>query len=422
MWKYRSQTVISVIDVKILEGSREFLVPGSAKFAITREKALQLFGNENPIGKTINNETIEICAVVSGISKQSNYAFDLIGSFRAQSVDPNQMWNVSYGENAIIELLPGTNIEAFEKKLYEYEVNTLGMQNLTPQSGRSGRGISSWDDKPVDAEGISFEIMDVSPEYIAFYNFQLLAGEMLTAADPDSLVLLNESAVKAFGWHDAVGKRFDDFTVKGVIKDIYNFAPTVQPKPIYYQKRSHRSGGSMVLFKYQEGTWKSCKEKIEQMIKKDFPEEARYKQILNAEEEYNKFLKSEDALIKLLSFVSAICILICVFGFVSLVSLTCEERHKSIAIHKINGATTGNIIAIFAKEYALLLIVGAAFAFSTGFFIMHRWLEQYVKQTGIPVWAYLSILFIMAMVIVLCIGWQVYKASIANPAETIKNS
>jgi ABC-type antimicrobial peptide transport system permease subunit len=114
-------------------------------------------------------------------------------------------------------------------------------------------------------------------------------------------------------------------------------------------------------------------------------------------------------------------VLICVFGFVSLVSLTCEERRKSIAIRKINGATTGDILSIFAKEYSLLLLIGATIAFSTGFIIMQRWLEHYVKQTSIPVWIYMSILIVMALVIVLCVGWQVYRASIENPAGVVKS-
>ena len=164
---------------------------------------------------------------------------------------------------------------------------------------------------------------------------------------------------------------------------------------------------------------KSCKGKIEQMMQNEF---AGFSYTLNnAEEEYNKYLKSENALLKLLSFVSAICILICLFGFVSLVSLTCEERRKEIAIRKINGATSGDILAMFTKEYSLLLLIGAAIAFTTGYFIMQRWLENYVKQTSIPVWIYLSIVFVLALVIVLCVGWQVYRASVENPAEVVKS-
>ena len=650
-----------MFDVKIVEGSQDFLIHGSNKFAITREKARQLFGNENPIGKMVNNETNEICAVISGMSKHSNYNFDFIRPFRIQSA------NVSYGENTIIELFPGTNIEAFEKKLYEHDpgegrgryrnltikpitklryldqnierevkfqhififalsgllvilcslfnyltlfvsrfrirqkelalrmvcgasglslltmlsvefiltllfavvlgccmtqlmhkpflvlsdfqlslpaiyreslmyiggvilvsllvfwlilfifqrrrlnvsirqsnkklfrkisvvvqllisvgfafctiiilkqiyflhhtaelgfsfqnrgtielwdegqggvlanqlkqipeiteiVDAERMINLVPQMGRASPSIDSWDDKPVDAEIFSIEMMYVSPEYTSFYDFRLVAGEMLTDADPDSLALLNESAVKAFGWHEPVGKKFggsrDTYTVRGVIKDVYNFAPTIPSKPIFYIKQPSArermmvsSGGTTVLFKYHDGMWKSCKDRIEQMLKSENIDLNRMR-LYNSEEEYNKFLKSENALIKLLSFVSAIFILICVFGFVSLVSLTCEERRKEIAIRKINGATAGDILAMFAKEYFLLLVIGAVIAFTTGYFIMQRWLENYVKQTSIPIWIYLSIIFALALVIVLCVGWQVYKSSIENPAEVVKS-
>jgi len=292
---------------------------------------------------------------------------------------------------------------------------------------RMGVGSKSWDDKPADIESISLEQMYVSPEYTAFYDFRLVAGEMLTEADPDSVVLLNESAVKAFGWHEPVGKRFNEkMTVKGVIRDIYNFAPTVAAKPVYYMIRPGNpnmnvsSGRAVVLFKYGEGMWKSCKEKIDNLLIRENIDISRVT-IHYAEEEYDKYLKSEDALIKLLSVVSAICVLICVFGFVSLVSLTCEERRKEIAIRKINGATTGDILAIFAKEYMLLLAIGAVIAFSAGYFIMQRWLQQYMKQTNIPAWIYLSIIFAMALVIVSCVGWQVYKASVENPAEVVKS-
>jgi hypothetical protein len=52
---------------------------------------------------------------------------------------------------------------------------------------------------------------------------------------------------------------------------------------------------------------------------------------------------------------------------------------------------------------------------------MKQWIEQYIKQTGIGAWIYLSIIFVMAFVIILCVGWRVYKASVENPAEVIKN-
>jgi hypothetical protein len=320
------------------------------------------------------------------------------------------------------------------------DVYVEGAFHLLPEMGFSNLQVGSWDEKPLDAEDIPMWECRITPEIADFYEFQLKEGEILTDADPGSMVLLNESAVKLFGWHDPVGKQFNNYTVKGVIQNVYNAAPTIPAKPICYSKHippvvqppaaPNADSGAVLfiivkhrtlMFKYNEGTWESCREKIRQLAANEHPNVSRYLELYNTEEEYNKYLTSENALIKLLAIVSAICVLICVFGFVSLVSLTCEERRKSIAIRKINGATVGDILALFAKEYSLLLFVGAAIAFPAGFLIMQRWLEQYVKQTGIPVWIYLSILCVLALVIVLCVGWQVYKTSVENPAEVIKN-
>jgi ABC-type antimicrobial peptide transport system permease subunit len=300
------------------------------------------------------------------------------------------------------------------------------MQRLSPPGYRTVENINLWEDKPANAEEMEIQGTFISPEYIAFYDLRLVAGEMLTDADPESMVMINESAVKAFGWHDPVGKHFGSdgrftYTVKGIVKDVYNLSPTVPAKPFYYINNSlvrFWHPARLVSFKYHEGMWKSCKEKIENLIEK---EHGNMRYVLsNDEEEFDKFLKSERALIKLLSFVSAICILICIFGFVSLISLTCEERRKSIAIRKVSGATAGDILAMFAKEYFALLIIGSVIAFTVGYAIMQRWLEHYAIRTSIPLWIYLSIICVLALVIVLCVGWQVYKSSIENPADVVK--
>ncbi|MDR1454859.1 MAG: FtsX-like permease family protein, partial [Tannerella sp.] len=124
---------------------------------------------------------------------------------------------------------------------------------------------------------------------------------------------------------------------------------------------------------------------------------------------------------KLLLFVSLVSIAISMFGLFSQVSLSCEKRRREIAVRKINGATVGKILDMYAREYALLLAVGAAVAFPPGYLLMRRWLEQYVLQTDIPAWIYLAILLLLTCVVAACVGWRVYRASIENPADVIKN-
>jgi ABC-type antimicrobial peptide transport system permease subunit len=310
-------------------------------------------------------------------------------------------------------------LENHFKQIPEITEIQKGYTPLMPALSQSMRRISKWDDKSSDMEGFDIQTMDISKQYAEFYGLQLKEGEMLSENELEENVLINESAVKFFGWERPIGKKIENYTVKGVIRNIYKSLPTIPVKPfIYYSSNQEYMSNRYVLFKYQEGKWEVCKSKIEELIKKENYENST---IYNAEEEYDKYLASENALLKLLSLLSLVCVIISVFGVFSMISLSCEERRKEIAIRKINGATMKDILSMYFKTYFSLLIIGAAIAFPVGYYIMKQWIEQYIKQTGIGVWIYLSIIFVMAFVIILCVGWRVYKASVENPAEVIKN-
>jgi ABC-type antimicrobial peptide transport system permease subunit len=319
-------------------------------------------------------------------------------------------------------------VETFEdmlKEIPEITETVRSYQSLMPVSfNKNGEFVSDWEDKPAGAKDVDVEFVLMPAKFESYYELRLIEGEALTDDEPSKNVLINESAVKAFGWDKPVGKTFGkNNIVKGVVRNIYNFTPTISTKPVYYSRiRDEEDMLNQILFKYLEGTWKSCKSKIEQSIKEKYPEINSFRiKIYNAEEEYDKYLQSENTLLKILTFISLVCVIICVFGFVSLVSLTCEERRKEIAIRKINGATIKDILDIFFKEYFSLLIVGTVIAFPLGYYIMKQWLEGYVVQTSISAWIYAVILLAMILAIILCVGWKVYKTSIENPADVLKS-
>ena len=155
------------------------------------------------------------------------------------------------------------------------------------------------------------------------------------------------------------------------------------------------------------------------MHKEDFPTAGL--RLFNEEEEYNKYLKSENALLKMLGVGTIVCILISAFGIFSQITLSCERRRKEIAIRKVNGARIKDILFMFMKEYFLILSAAAIISFPIGYILMKRWLESYIQQTDISVWIYISIFAGIAFIIAICIGWRVWQAARQNPAEVIKS-
>ena len=303
---------------------------------------------------------------------------------------------------------------------------------LISRGGYSAYEVDSWDgldgttEKPLGMDDVL-----AGEEFFKFYNMKLLAGEWVSDKSGIREVNIMETTARTMGWtpEEAIGKHIfycnkevKPMTVIGVIKDCAYQSPTKDlPHATFVNthKAKYIWPRCFVLFKYKPGTWKECRRRIEEMQQSELPECIL---LLDSEEEqYNKYLKSEDALSTLLGFSSLVCILISVFGIYSLVTLTCELRRKEIAIRKVNGATIGNILGIFFKEYALLFIASLLIAFPIGYVVMRQWIETYNRQVNIGILPFLLIFIGIAIVIILSIGWRVWQAARQNPAEVIKS-
>ncbi len=299
-----------------------------------------------------------------------------------------------------------------------------GAYALFPQSYTMRTKINDWEGKRPDEEEIWMESVPKGKALTKFYKFRLLKGELFSdSTDNAYKVLINETGAKQLGWSDPIGKTFNgDLTVIGMIKDFYNSSPTTHAGSMLVLSEDMpqwNTNSKTILIKYGDHPWNTVKNSIDSLMAREFPGISCRK--VNVEEAYEKFLQSEDTLLKLLSIVAVVCILISAFGIYSFVTLTCERRRREIAIRKVNGAKVGHILLIFLKEYTLLLLIASAIAFSIGYVLMKRWLESYVEQTSISWWIYASVFAGIAFVVLLSIGSRVWIAARQNPAEVIKS-
>ena len=143
--------------------------------------------------------------------------------------------------------------------------------------------------------------------------------------------------------------------------------------------------------------------------------------IYNEEETYNAYLRAEDMLTRLLTFASVVCVFIAIFGIYSLVTLTCEQRRKEIAIRKVNGATVKNILLMFFREYLVMLVIAAIVAFPVTYAIVKQWIEGYIRQMDISIWPFLLVFVGLLVVVVASIFYRVWKAANENPANVVKS-
>lgn len=290
--------------------------------------------------------------------------------------------------------------------------------------------FDNWEglDIPIDTP-VPVKLFLGKEDFFRFYDITLLAGEWLDDLSTYEDIIINESLARRMGWspQEAIGKHiiqsYITYTIVGVVKDCHYGAPTL-PIPhtgfLVGEQMGLMQRSAGILFKYKEGTWNECRKALEHLYQTECSPENILR--LNSEEEvYNNYLRSEEMLTRLLSFASLVCILTAMFGIYSLVTLTCEQRRKEIAIRKVNGATVWSILWMFFREYLIMLCIAALFAFPITYVIIKQWILNYVRQVSISPLPFILILIGLALTVIAGISWRVWKAANENPAEVIKN-
>jgi ABC-type antimicrobial peptide transport system permease subunit len=174
------------------------------------------------------------------------------------------------------------------------------------------------------------------------------------------------------------------------------------------------------LFKYKPGTWEKCKNELLTYYQSESLQDSSL--TLSSEEDtYNIYLHSETLLTRLLSFASIICVLTAIFGIYSLVTLTCEQRRKEIAIRKVNGAGMKDLYKLLFRKYVTVLVIAFVIAIPLAYYAVHTYTADFVVKASLGIDVFVIALLIVALISLGTLFWQVRKAASINPSEVMKS-
>ncbi len=75
-------------------------------------------------------------------------------------------------------------------------------------------------------------------------------------------------------------------------------------------------------------------------------------------------------------------LLIALLGLIGFIRDESLRRSKEMAVRKINGATTRDILSVFASDILKLSGVMAVIACIAAFFVARKWLEQFAEKVS----------------------------------------
>jgi ABC-type antimicrobial peptide transport system permease subunit len=268
--------------------------------------------------------------------------------------------------------------------------------------------------------------MSADEQYAATFQLKMKEGSFFNTNGTyvPAQIVLNESAVTALGLSSPVGKKLRLpsanalLTIVGVVKD-YNYS-TLQERV-----------GPVAFVQVKDiNTYRFISVKLASTdISKSIAElKSKWKTLAPAapfdyffmDEKFQSLYRSELQLKKAAEIATWLTLIIVFMGIFGVVAFTLTKRIKEIAIRKVLGAGADNIIILFIKDYALLILLANIIAWPLAFSITNKWLGNYVYRIEQHWGTFFFVGIITLVTSFLLITFQCYKTALANPVKSLR--
>jgi putative ABC transport system permease protein len=240
-------------------------------------------------------------------------------------------------------------------------------------------------------------------------------------------IVINQAFQRTMGVDNPIGITVNyawgtSGTIIGVVKD-FNFKPLKEPitpliisfnpeacNKVYIKTTGNNKKETLdyILAKYREMGYPVLENKQPVMYH-------------TVEDDFNAMYKTELRTMKMLTIFSILSLCLSVMGIFGMVSFMIEKRTKEIAIRRINGAETKDIISLFMFNFAKIIGIAYAVAIPVSFFILFRWIQTYAFRTGLSWWIFVLVPLVVSLITAALIAFQVFLTSRQNPAKVVKN-
>ena len=204
--------------------------------------------------------------------------------------------------------------------------------------------------------------------------------------------------------------------VVGVFKDFNDrsFRHDLAPLLITTNITMYSLAAIKLETKHMSSTLQSVKTIWEQTFP-DFVYEYRF-----LDDKIESFYKQEKQLSQLYQIFAAIAIFLSCLGLYALASFMALQRIKEVGIRKVLGATAGNIVYLFSKEFIILIAIAFVIATPIAWYYMHQWLEDYVYRISISWWLFAAGGLVAIIIALATISFQAVKAAVANQVKSLR--
>ena len=269
-------------------------------------------------------------------------------------------------------------------------------------------------------------------DFVPTLGLDLLAGRNFQpgmGTGDSTSVLLNETAVKAIGWENALGKwmRYPGhgnqrFQVVGVLRDFHigSIRAAIEPVAIFHESsKTYRTQAIYLALRLRPGSEKQVIERAATLWKAAVPDAPFEYDFLDAS--FARLYQSEAKTGSVLAIFTFLALFIGCLGLLALAAFTAEQRTKEIGIRKVLGANVASITGLLTWDFLKLVCIAIAIATPLAWWGMQQWLKDFAYRIDLHWWMFAAAGGAAISIAFLTVSFQSVKAALANPVKSLRS-
>lgn len=276
-----------------------------------------------------------------------------------------------------------------------------------------------------------FNTMRVGWDFLAAAGIELVEGRSFGPADERSegdVFVCNETAARTFGLtHETQLPRSSGVptSVVGICKD-FHFKPVqygIEPFAFIVCKRSALPPTCLYVRMAAGVSPSEARDYIRKTVLGfDASIEPERIEPRFVDEELEVHYRRERRVGTLVLLFSVLAILITMMGVFGLVLFETQYRRREIGIRRVNGATVGEILALFNRRFLTVVVLCSLVALPVGWFVVDRWLSTFAYRTPMAWWIFAAAVGVLVALTLLTVTARSWHAANENPSHVMKGN
>lgn len=119
---------------------------------------------------------------------------------------------------------------------------------------------------------------------------------------------------------------------------------------------------------------------------------------------------------------SVIAIVLSIMGVLGLTLFECASRQKEIGIRRVLGCSSGHIVWMFCRRYAIMLAISFAAGAPIGYLIVRNWLMGFALRTEVSASAFVWSAVIVTAITMLTVAITSLRSTRINPKDLLRSA